>query len=194
MSEAELITAVKSGNTSRSRTLLDAGADANRQDEQGWTGLSWAAGRGDCETINLLLERGADVLHAGQDMRTASMIALAAGHADAAELLLHAEAQAGGPSQPPRKYCAAFIIQDFRRYSGWHEREMEEEAVAFLHQNYVVTCSIWDNEDIIFSQVTEDWKLFCDRVLQFRVPDDLDLITERQPASGSSMSVKAGIS
>lgn len=194
MSDGELIATIKSGNTLKCKALLESGTDVNQQDEHGWTALSWAAGRGDCEAISLLLERGADVLHTGRDMRTAAMIALAAGNRDAAELLLQAETQTGEPSRSSRKYCAAFPMRDFQRYAGWPAKDEDKDAIAFLHQNYVVTRSIWDNEDIIFDLVTEDWKLFCDRVLQFRVPGDLDLIAERQPASDSLKSLKASIS
>lgn len=189
MGDFELIAAVKSGNRMRTSALLESGADVNQQDEQGWAALSWAAGKGDCELLRLLLEHRADVFRTGRDLRTPSMIALAAGHINAAELLLHAESQAGASSNPSRKYCAAFAIKEFERFSGWTADGAEQDGVAFLHQNYVVTRSIRDHEDIIFDQVTEEWKLFCDRVLQFRVPDDLDLITEQQPASGSPRSL-----
>ena len=53
-----------------------------------------------------------------------------------------------------------FTIQDFRCSPAGLSAKWRRGG-GLLHQNYVVTCSIWDKEDIIFNQVTEDWKLFC---------------------------------
>jgi ankyrin repeat protein len=194
MSEFELIAAVKNGNAVGVKALLESGADVNQQDEQGWTALNWAAGKGDVESVKLLLQHGADVLRTGRDLRTASMIALAAGQVKSAELLLKAESQTDKSPGPARKYCAAYPLKQFRQFPGWTLSDAQEGSVAFLHQNYVVTQSIWDDEDVVFDQVTEDWKIFCDRVLEFRVPDDLELITDRQLVAASSKSVKAEIS
>ena len=46
----------------------------------------------------------------------------------------------------------------------------------FLHEDYTVTESMWHNENVIFNQVTPEWKQFCTNQLRFRIPDDLDLI------------------
>ena len=45
MSELELLEAVKAENLEAVTAALDAGADVNQTDEQGWTPLNWAAGQ-----------------------------------------------------------------------------------------------------------------------------------------------------
>jgi hypothetical protein len=188
MSEMDLIEAVKSGNRESVRKLINAGAEVNQPDKQGWTPLNWAAGQGDMEMMEELILNGADPFLTGRDLRTPQMIALAAGRPEAVKALRRAEAerkqteaQASG-----RKYCSAFHLKDLRRYPAWTENEItgtDPEAkqlngddVVFLHGDYSVTRSIWANEDVVFDKVTEEWKNFCNNELKFAVPDDLDLI------------------
>lgn len=194
MSEMELIEAVKSGNNEAVKQFIDDGAELNQQDKQGWTALNWAAAKGNLEVLETLLQAGADPFAVGRDLRTPEMIALAAGHAEAVKRLRRAsEARDAGASQSDRKYCAAVHIQDLRRYSGWPEtpangkdasteptaEEAQEPAgdeIVFLHQDYTVTKSMWPGEDVIFNDVTDQWKTFCNTELRFSVPDILDLI------------------
>ncbi|MCA1959573.1 MAG: ankyrin repeat domain-containing protein [Desulfomonile sp.] len=57
----ELIEASRSGRGDVVKVLLQGGANANAQDEQGNTLLMLAAGAGDLPLVKMLLERGADV-------------------------------------------------------------------------------------------------------------------------------------
>lgn len=198
MSEMELGEAVKSGDRASVSELIAGGADVNQQDKQGWTPLNWAAGKGNLEMIQLLLQHGARPSEVGRDLRTPAMIALAAGQAEAVKLLRQAEAQSngGGAGQPEREYFASYQLGELRRYPAWAENKLgvreaspvaaggqapdggglSDDDVVFLHQDYVVTKSIWHDEDVIFNEVTEQWKDYCRNELQFAVPDDLDLI------------------
>src|ERR1043165_85800 len=119
MSQSELIEAIKSGKRTAVQEAIDAGADLNAQDEQGWTPLNWAAGSGHLEFVELLLDHGANPLAVGRDLRTPQMIALAAGHAEVVKRLREAEAKAGATPAADRKYCSAYHVGDLRRYSGW---------------------------------------------------------------------------
>jgi ankyrin repeat protein len=67
MSNMQLIEAVQTGQLAKVEEALNAGADINEQDEQGWTPLNWAAGKGNVEIVGLLLNRGADVFRTGRD-------------------------------------------------------------------------------------------------------------------------------
>jgi hypothetical protein len=201
MSEMELFEAVKTGNRETVRELIESGAEVTRQDNQGWTALNWAAAKGHVEIIELLLENGANPLTVGRDLRTPSMIALAAGQAEAVKVLRRAEAQSGGGegAQQERKYCAAYPLEELRRYPAWPAAEGSGAAsdgvqpvdpadseVVFIHQDYKVTKSIWPDESVLFSDVTEQWKDYCRNELKFSVPDDLDLIgspAEAQPSA-----------
>jgi len=185
MSQMELIEAIKSGNRASVEQLLDAGAELNQQDKQGWTPLNWAAGSGQLDIVDLLLQRGADPLAVGRDLRTLQMIALAAGHADVVKRLRQAETNAGAKESPERKYCTAYHLGDLRQYSEWtsDSQDLKDEDVVFLHEDYTVTKSMWAGEDVIFNNVSEQWKDFCNTELKFAVPDSLDLIAKPAQAA-----------
>jgi hypothetical protein len=56
----------------------------------------------------------------------------------------------------------------------------KEEEIVFIHQDLTVTESMWHNEKVIFSDITPNWQAFCTNTLNFKVPDDLDLIAGDQ--------------
>lgn len=87
MSDLELIEAVKAGDYETAEKLIEKGVDINQQDQQGWTPLNFAAGKGSMSLVKLLVEKGADVFRAGRDMRTPYMIALAAGRVEVVKYL-----------------------------------------------------------------------------------------------------------
>lgn len=192
MSEQNLIRAVRDGDATKVRELLEEGAPVDQQDENGWTPLNWAAGQGDVAALRLLLEHGADVTLTGRDNRTPLMIAKAAGRAEAAELLTEAEKKRG-VWQDPRKtrlYCKAFYLADLEAFPGWPEEatakaglprgteeegqaEEQEPSIVYLHQDLTVTRSMWHGEDVVFDGAAADWPSFCDQQLQFAIPEDL---------------------
>jgi uncharacterized protein len=192
-----LIEAVRGKELNSIGELLASGADVNEQGEQGWTSLNWASGKGELDLVKLLVENGADVLRVGRDQRTPYMIALAAGHVDVAMFLRQAEGQAMGQEtdRHARKYCKAYQLQDLRRFPNWVEckinskekkedkidkrndaQKLTDDSVVFLHQDYIVTQSMWHDETVIFNAVTSKWVEFCSNNLAFSVPDDMDLI------------------
>ena len=198
MSDLQVIEAVKTGNSAAVEGLLGSGADVNQQDEQGWTPLNWAAGRGDLDVIRMLIGRGADVSKVGRDLRTPYKIALAAGHREAAKFLRDAEAEAGAGNETERKYVKAYRLEELRKYDGWREerinwkddgdagnngdggKSLSDDDVVFLHQDLSVTESMWHDENVIFNRVTPEWEEFCKNELEFKVPDDLDFCVSVQ--------------
>jgi uncharacterized protein len=198
MSDMALIEAVKGGAFAEAAKLIKNGADINQQDEQGWTPLNFAAGKGDFSLVKLLVENGADVFKVGRDLRTPYMIALAAGRVPVVKYLMEAEDNYPGekPASPERKYCKAYLLRDLRQYSAWSESRIsgqnnendngESEApfaddkVVFIHQDFTVTESMWHNENTVFNSVSAEWEEFCRSSLQFKVPDDLDLIAPNE--------------
>jgi ankyrin repeat protein len=193
MSDVKLIEAVKAGDAALVKVLVESGTDLDQQDEQGWTALSWAAGRGDLATVRLLVESGADIFKAGRDERTPYMIALAAGRVEAARFLKAAEEKAGAADggEPGRRYCKAYYLNDLRRFPGWIEPGISESGVdeavrpagdsspgdlVYLHQDLTVTRSMWHGEGIIFDRQSPEWREFCAGALGFKVPDDFELI------------------
>ena len=89
------------------------------------------------------------------------------------------------------RYCKAYHISNFRNYKHWKEkaentqlekkeidgnetevpRELKEGDFLYLHENYIVTDGIYLDENIIFDEVTDEWKEFCDNTLKFEVPN-----------------------
>jgi uncharacterized protein len=201
LTNTPLIEAVRAGEVNTVTELIDAGADVNQPGEQGWTPLNWAAGKGNLELVTLLVEKGADVFKVGRDQRTPQMIALAAGRADVVRYLRDAEDRVEGdkPARPQRKYCKAYHMSDFRQFAGWSEsrinwkktanesddKQLGDDDVVFLHEDYTVTLSIWSNENVIYNDVTPEWQDFCNTVLGFKVPDDLDLIVAASSAANN---------
>lgn len=74
------------------------------------------------------------------------------------------------------KYCKAYLLKQFRQYNQWNENQQEnpeltDDSVVYLQENYVVTDGIFQDENIIFENVTEEWKEFCHQVLEFEIPN-----------------------
>jgi uncharacterized protein len=206
MNDLQLIESVKTGQLAKVQEALSSGADIHQQDEQGWTPLNWAAGKGDLEVVKLLLDHGADVSRVGRDQRTPYKIALAAKHVDVARLLREAaHANGSNGDSSTRNYAKAYLLGDLRRFSGWreeklnreqpaaeengHSSELTDNDVVFLHQDFSVTELIWPGEHVIFNNDTPEWREFCTQELQFKVPDDFDLIASSSndnPAKAAS--------
>jgi ankyrin repeat protein len=204
MANTLLIEAVKAGDDQEVARLLSLGRDVNEKgNEQEWTPLNFAAGKGNLSLIRLLLDSGADVFQTGTDNRTPYLIALAAGHVDACRILRDAEERSGGDTRQVssracenRPYCKAYELQALRQFAHWTENEIEAEStgeadeagdggaclkdddVVYIHQDYVVTRSIWHDKEIIFDRVDERWKEFCRDSLDFKVPHDFDLVAK----------------
>ena len=135
--------------------MIETGADVNQQDEQGWTPLNFAAGKGDLSLVKLLVEKGADIFKVGRDQRTPYMIALAAGRVSVVKYLREMEDEYPGekPERPERKYCKAYPLGDLRKHSSWSESRVNwkekdagnngnaagrftDEKIVFIHQDF----------------------------------------------------------
>lgn len=88
------------------------------------------------------------------------------------------------------KYCKAYSLQKIRHFSQWAvrakntreekkevdgkqvevSRELGDDDFLYLQENYVVTDGIFKDKNIIFDDVTPEWKEFCKNILKFEVP------------------------
>lgn len=79
------------------------------------------------------------------------------------------------------KYCKAYPLAQLRQFPGWSEkaenarkiikevngeavtmaRELTDEDYVYLQTNFTVTDGIFIDENIIFSDVTQEWIEFC---------------------------------
>ena len=140
---------------------------------------------------------------------------MAAGRVEVVKILKEVEEQTDiekskESSGREKKYCKAYRLRDFRKFSGWTEskinwkedksdtddgdetetgdKELADDDVVFIHQDFTVTQSMWHNENVIFNDVTPEWKKFCAEVLKFNVPTDLDLIVSSHDVEDESSS------
>ena len=87
------------------------------------------------------------------------------------------------------KYCKAYPLKQLREFSQWTERSentriekndidgtevavnrrLADDDFLYLQENYVVTDGIFLDENIIFDDVTPEWKDFCDSALKFKI-------------------------
>jgi hypothetical protein len=89
------------------------------------------------------------------------------------------------------RYCKAYHVKRFREFEGWKENlsdlrkdkriedgkeievertSLEDGDVLYLQENYVVTDGIFKDQNIVFDDVSEAWKEFCEKVLEFEIP------------------------
>jgi ankyrin repeat protein len=190
----QLIARIRANDVDGVRALLSQAIDVDGRDEYGWTPLCAAAGAGFPQIVRALIDRGADLFATGNDQRTPYLIALAAGHVDAARMLGEAEklgsldnARRSSGLSEERPYCRAYPLATLRKFKEWRESDADrpEDAVAqpaddvvFVHRDLTVTRSIWAGEDVVFDAVTDEWREFCERELNYRPPDDLDLVMQ----------------
>ncbi len=90
-----MLTAREAGKSQRVRTLLNAGADANAVTRRGFPVLVYAAALGDTETVQALIEAGAEIDRSntqGRETWTPLMYAARGGHKATVRVLLEAGA------------------------------------------------------------------------------------------------------
>ncbi len=92
-------------------------------------------------------------------------------------------------------YQKAYLLKQLRQFPKWNEsklqamvkksesqtqagtedsaapEEINDDTVVFVNEELVVTRSCFDTEDVVFDDVTPEWKSFCKDVLHFEVPD-----------------------
>ena len=91
------------------------------------------------------------------------------------------------------KYCKAYSVKDLSQFAGWNEHyprtkterqedgqeikvtvELSDDDYLYLHDNYVVTDGIFEDKNVIFNKVTDEWIVFCKEKLNFQIPDYSD--------------------
>ena len=89
-------------------------------------------------------------------------------------------------------YCKAYLASSFRAFPSWTEKTdklrkgkkvvdgkevefdrtlIEDGDILYLHDSYVVCDGIFNDENIVFDNVTEEWKNFCKQTLGFSIPE-----------------------
>lgn len=94
------------------------------------------------------------------------------------------------------KYCKAYLLKNLRQFNHWTEggenvkkekkmvdgkevevyRNLIDDDIVYIQENYVVTNGIFKDEDIVFDQVSSEWKDFCTTILNFDPVYETDLV------------------
>ena len=68
-------------------------------------------------------------------------------------------------------YCKAYPVQRLRGYPAWREvdvpRTLTDDDHLYLHDDYIVTDGVFVDENVVFDQVTDEWKTYCTNTLRF---------------------------
>jgi hypothetical protein len=107
------------------------------------------------------------------------------------------------------KYCKAYELKELRKYAGWSEKpenarkekqevdgkevevqlELQDDSIVYVQENYVVTHGIFIDMNIIYDNVTDEWKDFLHTKVEpsvFEIPvyEPINIPTaESAPAS-----------
>jgi len=89
------------------------------------------------------------------------------------------------------KYCKAYMLEKMRQFSKWSERaenarkekqekdgqeiqvtrELADDSIVYLQENYVVTDGVFKDENVLFDDVTPEWIEYCQQALEFEIPE-----------------------
>ena len=85
------------------------------------------------------------------------------------------------------RYCKAYPIAKLQEFGDWakyyrgpektDDSANSEEDYLFLQENFTVTKGIFQDEDIVFDNVTSEWEDFCKNTLNFEVPADVSAMS-----------------
>ena len=89
------------------------------------------------------------------------------------------------------KYCKAYQVATLRQFEQWAKgvghlknegagtsetvspRELNDDDVLFVQEDFTVTDGVFLDENVVFDQVTPEWKNFCKTELGFEVPSHI---------------------
>jgi hypothetical protein len=90
------------------------------------------------------------------------------------------------------KYCKAYLVSSVREYPNWTEKlqnlrqpergdaeplasrtALKDDDIVYLQENYCVTDDCYKDEYVIFDNVTDEWRRFCEEQMSFSVPDEV---------------------
>jgi len=78
------------------------------------------------------------------------------------------------------RYCKAYPVTALTEFNGWNPKPLSDDKDAeeplhpdyvFLQEDYTVTRGVFVDEQVVFDEVTPEWRRFCQEVLQFTLPD-----------------------
>jgi hypothetical protein len=94
------------------------------------------------------------------------------------------------------RYCKAYLVSDLNKYSGWDPNldelrqpepekpdeevekrtELKDDDILYIQEDLTVTDGIFKDENIVFTDDSDEWKTFCEETLEFAIPEDVQAI------------------
>ena len=74
------------------------------------------------------------------------------------------------------QFCKAYLARSLREFAPcerqWQQsgHGLADEDVVYVHDDFVVRSGIFPEDEVVFDQVTDDWKHFCHERLSFEIP------------------------
>ena len=99
-------------------------------------------------------------------------------------------------------YCKAYYLAQLHQFPGWSEksentrkekknkeeveisRQLANDDFLYIHSSYIVTDGIFEDKNIIFDNITPEWKQFCKVTLKFNIPKYKPIETEKSQDEG----------
>jgi hypothetical protein len=76
------------------------------------------------------------------------------------------------------QFCKGYAARSVREFGPcerhWQEsgRKVADDEVIYLHDDFLVRSGIFPEDEVMFDQVSADWRRFCQEQLRFEVPPD----------------------
>jgi len=74
------------------------------------------------------------------------------------------------------KFCKAYAARALREFPNcdrlWQQESKvhPDEDILYVHDDFIVRSGIFPEDEVVFDDITEDWKQFCTQQLHFEVP------------------------
>lgn len=109
------------------------------------------------------------------------------------------------------RYCKAYLAKDFKEFPGWkpnldnlrqpepekpgeepEERtELLDDDIVYVQEDLVVTDGIFKDENVLFEDDSAEWKKFCEKTLEFEIPEDVKAIAAEEEAEAEKAAQEA---
>lgn len=81
------------------------------------------------------------------------------------------------------RYCKAYYGRDMKKFSHWAELDidLQDDEIVYIQDDFnLVKHPTLPETDRLLRSVTPEWQQFCQQVLQFSVPEEASMYTERR--------------
>ena len=177
--------ATKDGDLTGVQAQLDAGADVNGKDENGWTPLHFAARYGHEEIVELLISEGADVNAKDENSWTPLHFAARHGHKEIVELLIAkgADVNAKDNFEDTPLDFADGEIADFLRihggFTGWDLIFMP--LLVYSNDQLAIEGWLGLKYEVLYSSDLHDWQVLETITLETSPQVYVDKTATEQP-------------